>query len=140
MIDDGSGLSLAEWVTAAIGVIGFLAAQLWAAVRYLSSQFAKRDAASATLGAKLENLSTAVRAETQAHREQMRGEFARVDRDIAGLRSEVRERLAVMPTVKDLDNSLRDRIGPLEGDLRALTLQLAENGIRAPHRRPREEG
>ena len=59
------------------------------------------------------------------NREYSRGEIARLDRDLSGLR----EKLAVMPSRKDVDDIIRERVGPMEADLRALVIELARIGV-----------
>jgi hypothetical protein len=63
----------------------------------------------------------------------MRGEFARQDRDILSLRSDMRERLAAIPTGQQIEHMLDRRFGRLESKVESLTHELAARGIRGTH-------
>lgn len=72
---------------------------------------------------------TAIRAEGNAARENQRQETIRLDRDIAGLRSEVRERLAAIPTGPQIEAMLDRRVGRLDVRLETLVVELARIGV-----------
>lgn len=115
-----------------LGIVIGLAVQSWAFQRWLVKQFDARDQAIADATRERNQMIESLRTQGSTARDQTRNEIARVDRDIAMLRSEVRERLAVIPSRKDLDDALRDRVAPLESDLRALTIELARIGVHQP--------
>lgn len=108
-----------------IGIICAMAGQSWVFLRWLNREFRTRDealtAAVNERNRELQNVSGKV----DMTREYSRGEIARLDRDLSGLR----EKLAVMPSRKDVDDIIRERVGPMEADLRALVIELARIGV-----------
>lgn len=129
--DLGTTFALSDLLTI-LGIVIGLAVQSWGFQRWLTKQFDERDDAIAAATRERNQMIDALRTQGNTAREQTRNEIARVDRDVAILRSEVRERLAVIPSRKDLDDALRDRVSPLESDLRALTIELARIGVHQP--------
>ncbi|MGH8171832.1 MAG: hypothetical protein ACREPX_01715 [Rhodanobacteraceae bacterium] len=61
-------------------------------------------------------------------------QIARVDRDVSTMREGFSVQLAKIPTREAMDGILQTRIGPLEAEVRALTLELARNGMQTPTR------
>ncbi len=108
-----------------IGIICAMAGQSWVFLRWLNREFRTRDealtAAVHERNRELQNVSGKV----DMTREYSRGEIARLDRDLSGLW----EKLAVMPSRKDVDDIIRERVGPMEADLRALVIELARIGV-----------
>ena len=117
--------------TVLVAIIG----QTIAGIRWLNSQFAERDKEhEQEVHARIAQ-GTAIRAEASAHREQNRVDISRLDKEIAGLRGDVALRLATMPTRDQLEDLLRDKVSPLEADLRSLVIELARLGVHNPNRR-----
>ena len=130
------GYSL-DWSMVA-GVVTVLAAiigQTIAGIRWLNNQFAQRDEEHEKEILDRIAQGTAIRAEATAHREQHRTDLSRLDKEVAGLRGELNVRLAHMPTRDQLEALLRDKVGPIESDMRALVIELARIGVHNPNRR-----
>lgn len=121
-----------DTVLTIISIVMGLAVQSWGVWKWLSGEFAKRDAAINVAVHERNQVVTAIRAESNAAREHMRTEISRIDRDISGVRAEVRERLATLPTRQEQETMLRERVAPLESDLRSLVIELARLGVHNP--------
>jgi hypothetical protein len=109
------GFSPDNWLT----VIGFLIGmviQSFAFWRWLSGELQARDAALASATGAF-NL-----------------QITRMDRDIGNLRTDLSVALAKLPTRDMLDAMLQARVGPIDAEVRSLTLELARNGLQLPQR------
>jgi hypothetical protein len=105
-----AGFSLDNWLT----IIGFLltvAVQSFAFWRWLSKELKDRDDA----------LDKAVAA--------FNTQITRVDRDVGSLRTDLSVALAKLPTRDVIDAMLQARVGPIDAEVRQLTLELARNGL-----------
>ena len=130
----GSGFALSDLLTI-VGLVVTLSIQSWAFWRWLSSQFDRRDREIDDAVRERNVMVTAIRNEASVARDAARADIARVDRDIASLRNEVSVKLAMIPTREAMESMLRDRVLPLESDLRALVIELARLGVHQPPRR-----
>ena len=130
----GAGFALSDMLTV-IGIVSGLAVQSWVFWRWLSAQFDQRDREMAEAIRERNTHIAALRVEASSAREQTRNDVARVDRDIANLRQEVSVKLAMIPTREAMESMLRDRVQPLESDLRSLVIELARLGVHQPTRR-----
>lgn len=106
--------------------------QAWGFYRWLATEFAKRDRELSEAVTERQRILTALRAEATVSAEKFTNEFKRVDMDIMELRGDMRERFAAMPSRQDIDQLLRDRVQPIEQDLRSLVFQLAKIGVKDP--------
>lgn len=109
------GFSPDNWLT----VIGFLIAigiQSFVFWRWLSSELGARDKALA------------------AAADAFNAQVVRMDRDISTLRTDLSVALAKLPTRDVLDAMLQARVGPIDAEVRSLTLELARNGLQVPAR------
>lgn len=115
-----------DWnvIAGAVMVVGAVVAQSVGALRWLNGQFAKRDEA-------LEEIREEAAAARQSHAEQL----VRVEKDMLSLRSEFAVRLASIPSREAMEMMFRDKVGPLEQDLRALVIELARHGYTDTRRR-----
>ena len=132
-------MDLSDILSIAVTIIIALAVQSWGFWKWLDAQFEARDARIEGARRDFERTATALRSEANQRSEAMRVEVARIDREIAGLRSEFRETLARMPTREETAQLLRERISPLENDMRSLVIELARLGVHNPsngHRQP----
>lgn len=107
--------SVDNWLT----IMGFMLTiglQTFAFWRWLSGEFRKRDEA------RVKEI------------EQANDQVRRIDRDVSNLRTDLSVALAKLPTREVLDTMLQARVGPIDQEVRALTLELARNGLQIPTR------
>lgn len=72
-----------------------------------------------------ERQSQALAAKVDAHRELVRGEITRMDREIGDLRV----KLATIPDRNEMDSIIKDRTNPIEKKLDAIVLHLLSGGV-----------
>ncbi len=125
-------MELGQVASIAVTVILTIAVQSWAFWKWLDAQFEKRDSRIEGVRREFERTVSALRQEANVKAEAMRSEVSRVDREISGLRSDFREALAKMPTRDEAAAIMRERITPIENDLRSLVLELARLGVHNP--------
>lgn len=108
-----------------VGIIIALVVQSWAFLRWLNRELESRDQSLADAVRDRVREIGAVTGKIEAVRDHHRTEIARVDRDLSALR----ERLAQMPSRKDMEDIIRDRIAPMELEVRGLVIHLARLGL-----------
>ena len=105
-----AGFSLDNWLT----IVGFMltiGVQTFTFWRWLSKELNTRDLA---LDKAIEAFNTKIN---------------RVDRDVSSLRTDLSVALAKLPTRDVIDSLLQARVGPIDAEVRQLTLELARNGL-----------
>lgn len=130
------GIVLSDVLTI-IGIILALVIQSWAYLRSQAKRAEEQDEAIGLVAKEFAHEVKTMTGKMDAIRDHSRTEIARLDRDMVTLR----ERLSQMPSRSDMETIIRDRITPLESDLRGLVLQLARLGLADadPIRRGRDQ-
>jgi hypothetical protein len=121
-----AGLSVDNWLT----IFGFLltiGVQSFTFWRWLSKELEARDKAlllaGSTTNQQIDQLTDKFNAQLKL-----------MDRDISNLRTDLSVALAKLPTRDMLDAMLQARVGPIDAEVRSLTLELARAGLQLPAR------
>lgn len=112
-----------------VGILVTVGIQTFAAIRWITKRFEERDEAMRRMVTERDNALRGLAGKVDAVREFSREQASRVEREMQREMSGFRERLAVMPTRKDLDDTVRERLQPIEGEVRALVVELARLGL-----------
>lgn len=120
----GAGL-LYGAVVVAVTII----AQSFAALRWLNGQFAKRDEALAKQKENFEIALLQVREEAVEARQAASDRMTQLEKELLAMKAEVSVRMERFPTRNDLEVMLREKVAPLEQDVRALVIELARHGL-----------
>jgi hypothetical protein len=119
----GALFTFAELVQVIVVVCG-LGVQAIFITWWLSRQLAKRDEAISTEGSKRTTLQL-----------EIQQDIARIDLELATFKATVDTRLSMLPTRDAMEVMLAQRVGPMEGYLRTLVIELARLGLDVESRR-----